>query len=86
MVKIIKFPGAENPQVDDQQKILAKITLSIAAKMSDPKWHSLPITEVELSTLSNHGETIEFAPLVAARINAVLATSLIRNSFMEDFL
>ena len=26
MAKIIKFPGAENPKVDDQQKILAQIT------------------------------------------------------------
>jgi len=54
--------------------------------MSDDKWHSLPITQTELSILSNHGETIEFAPLIAARINTVLATSLIRNSFLEDFL
>mgnify|MGYP005834068493 FL=1 len=86
MAKIIKFPGAENPQVEDQQKILAQITLGIAAKMSDDKWHSLPITQTELSILSNHGETIEFAPLIAARINTVLATTLIRNSFLEDFI
>ena len=86
MAKIIKFPGAENPQVEDQQKILAQITLGIAAKMSDDKWHSLPITQTELSILSNHGETIEFAPLIAARLNAVLSTTLIRNSLLEDFI
>ena len=71
---------------EDQQKILAQITLGIDAKMSDDKWHSLPITQTELSILSNHGETIEFAPLIAARLSAVLATTLIRNSLLEDFI
>jgi len=54
--------------------------------MSKDDWNVHPITHTELSLLSNHGETIEFAPLTAARLNSVLATSLIRNSFMEDFL
>ena len=83
---IVKFPGSNNPELDEQQKEILKHTSSIAAKMSDPKWHSYPITHKELAILSNHGETIEFAPITAARLNSVLATSLIRNSFMEDFL
>ena len=83
---IVKFKGCNNPKLDEQQKEILKHTSSIAAKMSDPKWHNYPITHIELSILSNHGETIEFAPITAARLNSVLATTLIRNSFMEDFL
>ena len=83
---ILKFPGTKNPQLEDQQKEIIKLTSSIAAKMSDNNWESFPITHKELSILSNHGETIEFAPLTSARINSVLATSLIRNSLMEDLL
>lgn len=83
---IVKFPGSENPQLDEQQREILKHTASIAAKMSDPKWFNYPISHKELAILSNHGETIEFAPITAARLNSVLATTLIRNSFMEDFL
>ena len=83
---IVKFKGCNNSQLDEQQKEILKFTSSIAAKMSDPKWHNYPISHKELAILSNHGETIEFAPITAARLNTVLATSLIRNSFMEDFL
>ena len=83
---IVKFKGSNNPKLDEQQKEILKHTSSIAAKMSDPKWHNYPITHIELSILSNHGETIEFAPITAARLNSVLATTLIRNSFMEDLL
>ncbi len=83
---IVKFKGCNNPKLDEQQREILKHTSAIAAKMSDPKWHSYPITHIELSILSNHGETIEFAPITAARLNSVLATQLIRNSFMEDLL
>ena len=83
---IVKFKGCNNPKLDEQQSEILKHTSSIAAKMSDPKWHNYPITHIELSILSNHGETIEFAPITAARLNSVLATTLIKNSFMEDFL
>ena len=40
----------------------------------------------ELLLLTNQGETIEFPPLIAARLISVLATQLNRNSFMEDLL
>jgi len=83
---IVKFKGCNNSQLDEQQKEILKLTSSIAAKMLDPNWHNYPISHKELAILSNHGETIEFAPITAARLNTVLATSLIRNSFMEDFL
>ena len=81
-----KFPGCQNQQLDEQQREILKHTSSIAAKMSDPNWFNLPISHIELSILSNHGETIEFAPITTARLNSVLATTLIRNSFMEDLL
>ena len=44
------------------------------------------ITTAELNLLANHGETIEFPKHIAARLISVLATSLNRNSFMEDLL
>ncbi len=83
---VVKFPGCQNQQLDEQQREILKHTSSIAAKMSDPNWFNLPISHIELSILSNHGETIEFAPITTARLNSVLATTLIRNSFMEDLL
>ena len=83
---IVKFKGSNNPKLDEQQKEILKHTSSIAAKMSDPKWHSYPITHVELAILSNHGETIEFPPQIAARLISVLATKINQNSFMEDLL
>jgi len=83
---ILKFPGAKNQKVDDQQKEFAKLLISIQVKMNDEKWHSMPITHKELLLLSNHGEAIEHPPKAAARLISVLATSLIRNSFMEDLL
>ena len=83
---IVKFPGCNNPELDEQQKEILKFTSSIASKMSDSKWHDYPISHIELAILSNHGETIEFSPITAARLNSVLATTLIRNSFMEDLL
>jgi len=83
---ILKFPGTKNPKVEEQQKEFARVLGSLTIKMSKDDWNVHPITHTELSLLSNHGETIEFAPLTAARLNSVLATSLIRNSFMEDFL
>ena len=83
---VVKFPGCQNQQLDEQQREILKHTSSIAAKMSDPNWFNLPSAHIELSILSNHGETIEFAPITTARLNSVLATTLIRNSFMEDLL
>ena len=83
---ILKFPGTKNPKVEEQQKEFARVLGSITIKMSKDDWNVHPITHTELSLLSNHGETIEFAPLTAARLNSILATSLIRNTFMEDFI
>ena len=72
--------------MEDQQKELARITLGVVGKMSDDNWNSHLITHKELLILSNHGEVIELPPIAASRLISVLATSLIRNSFMEDFL
>ena len=83
---ILKFPGTKNPKVDEQQKEFARVLGSITIKMNKDDWNVHPITHTELALLSNHGETIEFAPLTAARLNSVLATSLITNSLMEDFI
>ena len=54
--------------------------------MADDRYDQLPLIQEEILLLSNHGETIEFPPQIAARLLSVLATSLNRNSFMEDLL
>ena len=83
---IIKFPGSDNKAVDEQTKEFAKLLVSIAAKLNKPNWEQQIISHKELLLLSNHGEAIELSPLIAARLNSSLATSLINNSFMEDLL
>ena len=83
---ILNFPGTKNPKVDEQQKEFARILCSIQIKMNKPDFNSHPITHKELMLLSNHGEAIEHPPQTASRLISVLATSLIRNSFMEDLL
>lgn len=85
--KIIKFPNVkENQQLADQKKYHAQFINSIATKMSDDRFDQLPLIQEEILLLSNHGETIEFPPQIAARLISVLATQLNRNSFMEDLL
>ena len=85
--KIIKFPNVkENQQLADQKKYHAQFINSIATKMSHEKFDQLPLIQEEILLLSNHGETIEFPPQIAARLISVLATQLNRNSFMEDLL
>jgi hypothetical protein len=83
---IIKFPGSENKAVDEQTKEFARLIASISMKMNKSDWDQHPISHKELSLLSNHGEAIELSPLIAARLNSVLATSLIRNSLLEDLI
>ena len=84
---IIKFPNVkENQQLADQKKYHAQFINSIATKMSNDRYDQLPLIQEEILLLSNHGETIEFPPHIAARLISVLATSLNRNSFMEDLL
>ena len=83
---ILKFPGSKNPKVDEQQKEFARLLFSIQMKMNKPDFNVHPITHKELSLLSNHGEAIEHPPQTASRLISVLATSIIRNAFMEDLL
>ena len=83
---ILKFPGSKNPKVDEQQKEFARLLFSIQMKMNKPDFNVHPITHKELSLLSNHGEAIEHPPQTASRLISLLATSIIRNSFMEDLL
>ena len=84
---ILKFPNCkENQQLADQKKYHAQFINSIATKMSNDRYDQLPLIQEEILLLSNHGETIEFPPNIAARLISVLATSLNRNSFMEDLL
>ena len=85
--KIIKFPNVkENQQLADQKKYHAQFINSIATKMSNDRYDQLPLIQEEILLLSNHGETIEFPPQIAARLISVLATQLNRNSLMEDLL
>ena len=83
---IIKFPGSDNKAVDEQTKEFAKLLVSIAAKMNKPNWELQTISPKELLLLSNHGEAIEHPPISGSRLISVLASSLIRNSFMEDLI
>ena len=84
---ILKFPNCkENQQLADQKKFNEQLIQLIATKMADNRFDQLPLIQEEILLLSNHGETIEFPPNIAARLISVLATSLNRNSFMEDLL
>ena len=84
---ILKFPNCkENQQLAEQKKYHAQFINSIATTMADDRYDQLPLIQEEILLLSNHGETIEFPPNIAARLISVLATSLNRNSFMEDLL
>ena len=84
---ILKFPNCkENQQLANQKKFNEQLIQSIATKMADNRFDQLPLIQEEILLLSNHGETIEFPPNIAARLISVLATSLNRNSFMEDLL
>ena len=84
---IIKFPNCkENQQLAQNKKFNEQLINSIATKMADDRFDQLPLIQEEILLLTNHGETIEFPPKIAARLVSVLATQLNRNSFMEDLL
>ena len=84
---IINFPNCkENHQLEEHRKLNDQLINSIATKMAHNKYDQLPLIQEEILLLNNHGETIEFPPLIAARLISVLATQLNRNSFMEDLL
>jgi CRP-like cAMP-binding protein len=84
---ILKFPkGKKNEQLEQHRKLNEQLINSIARKMSNEKYDQLPLIQEEILLLSNHGETIEFPPNIAARLISVLANQLNRNSFMEDLL
>ena len=85
--KIIKFPNVkENQQLEEHKKLNEQLINSIATKMAHDRFDQLPLIQEEILLLTNHGETIEFPPKIAARLVSVLATQLNRNSFMEDLL
>ena len=84
---IIKFPNAkENQQLAEQKKHYAQYINSIATKMAHDRYDQLPLIQEEILLLSNHGETIEFPPKIAARLISVLATQLHKQSYLEDLL
>ena len=84
---ILKFPNCkENQQLANQKKFNEQLIQSIATKMADNRFDQLPLIQEEILLLSNHGETIEFPPQIAARLISVLATSINRNSYLEDLL
>ena len=83
---ILNFPGTKSKAVDEQQKEFARLLFSIQMKMNKNDFNVHPLTHKELLVLSNHGEAIELTPTTASRLISVLATSLIRNQFMEDLL
>jgi len=83
---IIKFPNCkENHQLEEYRKLNDQLINSIATKMAHNKYDQLPLIQEEILLLTNHGETIEFPPLIAARLISVLATQLKHNS-LEEFI
>jgi len=82
---VIEFPGVKNIKLNNLQKELVKNFASIDLKMKDKNWSINLLNEEELNVLTFYGETLEFAPQVAARLIAVLSTSIKTNSLMEDF-
>ena len=83
---ILKFPNCkENHQLEEHRKLNDQLINSIATKMAHEKYDQLPLIKEEILLLTNHGETIEFPPLIAARLITVLATQLNRNS-LEEFI
>jgi len=83
---IIKFPNCkENHQLEEHRKLNDQLINSIATKMAHNKYDQLPLIQEEILLLTNHGETIEFPPLIAARLISVLATQLKHNS-LEEFI
>ena len=84
---ILKFPNCKkNQQLEEHRKLNEQLINSIATKMSNDRYDQLPLIKEEILLLTNHGETIEFPKLIAARLISVLATQLNRNSFMEDLI
>ena len=85
-INILKFPNCkENHQLEEHRKLNDQLINSIATKMAHEKYDQLPLIKEEILLLTNHGETIEFPPLIAARLITVLATQLNRNS-LEEFI
>ena len=83
---ILKFPNCkENHQLEEHRKLNDQLINSIATKMAHNKYDQLPLIQEEILLLTNHGETIEFPPLIAARLISVLATQLKHNS-LEEFI
>jgi len=83
---ILKFPNCKkNQQLEEHRKLNEQLINSIATKMSNDRYDQLPLIQEEILLLTNHGETIEFPPLIAARLISVLATQLNRNS-LEEFI
>ena len=83
---IINFPNCkENHQLEEHRKLNDELINSIATKMAHNKYDQLPLIQEEILLLTNHGETIEFPPLIAARLISVLATQLKHNS-LEEFI
>jgi len=83
---IVKFPGVQNRQVLDQEKVILDVTKTISAKMEMDNWHLMEIYDHELSVLTNYGEAIQFPPVIAGRLISVLATNIKTKSLLEELL
>lgn len=84
---VVQFPNVErNKQLEEHEKKIASLAATIQFKMDDKNWDKLSLIDEEVKMLSHFGETIKFAPETSARLISVLANTIIRNSFMEDYL
>jgi lysophospholipid acyltransferase (LPLAT)-like uncharacterized protein len=79
--KVILFPNPKGANVAalHQRKLIIETAGNLSFKMSQRSWDKMTINDPELQVLSEFGETISFAPEVASRLIASLATNILRN-------
>lgn len=84
--KVILFPNPKGANVAalKQKKLIVETVGTLTFKMENKTWDITPIFQQELEILSEFGETISFAPEIASRLIATLATTILRNRLLTD--
>ena len=82
---VIEFPKTKNQHFREQQKSIKQTIDIIETGMTHAKhWENLPILPKDLAVLSNFGETIQFSPIVSARLISVLASQIIKLNLINE--
>lgn len=83
---VIAFPNQKtNAAFEAQEEELNRCFNTITAAMELPCWDKLPnLLPQDLETLSEFGETIQFAPQVSARLISTMAKIIRNQQIMED--